>query len=26
VQQGKKLLACEGSDSFAHSTEAEKQA
>jgi gas vesicle protein len=26
VQQGKKLLACKGSDSFARSTEAEKQA
>jgi hypothetical protein len=26
VQQGKKLLACNGSDSVDHSTEAEKQA
>ncbi len=26
VQQGKKLIACQGSDSIGHSTEAEKQA
>jgi gas vesicle protein len=26
VQQGKKLIACQGSDSVEHSTEAEKQA